>query len=527
MAEEITQDADKAPVQEQTASEAEMPSEAVVDDSLVIDDTPSQPAPAPVSEEVKADVATSKEQKATLEFPYSGPIDGKGTPLKISLPSSFPDETLAALQETPNVQLIDDENSRTWGSVVNEGQEFTTFAEAFIPTLENQEADFQQSVALDGSEKLMARAPMFKPAENVVMAGERACLHLLTHIGVGSLFQSPLWHSGFWVTFKPPTESEIIEFNRQLISDKIEFGRYTYGLMFSNITSYTIDRLVTFALQHVYSTTLKDVQADQLRNIIVSQDIPSLIWGFVCTMYPNGFQYRRACVANPEKCNYVLEEVLNLSKLLWVNNNAFTDWQKTHMSVRSANSRDLDSVKRYQEEMKKMQARQVIFNEGQPSEVKMRLTTPSISKYVESGHAWIGSIVNLVEKSLAVSTTDGERNRFIHMHASANAMRQYAHWVEHIEFSSKNIEDRDTINDALGIMSSDDTLRSEFFNAVTKYINDSTIAVVGIPTFDCPVCGTPQEGDVQLKHLTTIIPLDVVNLFFGLHGQRLFRITER
>lgn len=505
--------------------------------ALEIDDTPVTQAP-PEQQAVEASepVATTqaepekantrKGHRAVRAYPTStDPIEGGD---QLDLPSSFDRETREQLERIPNIKLLDSPEGRQWAQQVREGMTMTAEAEMFVPTLEDENAEFHQHLQHNGV-SLMAQPPKFKPLENQNLQGERAVIRLISHLGLGTLFNVPLWHSGIWVTFKPPSESEILELNRALIADKIKFGRYTYGLAYSNTTSYTIDRLVDFALAHVYDLTAKaeDITVDNLRKHISSQDIPSLLWGFVCTMYPRGFRYRRACVADPEKCNHVLEETLNVTKLQWTNVNALSDWQRTHMSVRQPKSKDLASITRYREELSKMQKKRVLMNEGLPNEIAITIKTPSVEEYVEAGHRWIGDIVDAVDRALGADAASGERNAHIVRHGQASAMRQYSHWIDSIEYETNIINDRETIESTLDVLSADDVVRNQFITAVVDYINKSTISLIGIPAYDCPNCGATQSTNLDLPQYTNIIPLDVVQVFFGLLTQRLERMADR
>jgi len=447
---------------------------------------------------------------------------------ELVLPSNFDIETRRALEKMPNIDLLDSPDARQWANAVKEGLEYTTYGEAFVPTLEDDKAEFNH-VNMHNGISLNAQSPKFKPAENQNLKGERAVIRLISHLGLGTLFQVPLWHSGLWITFKPPSESEIVELNRALIADKIQFGRYTYGLAFSNITSYTIDRLMDFVLTHVYDITAKaeDITIDNLRNHISCQDIPSLLWGFICSMYPKGFKYRRPCTNDPEKCNYILEETLNVTKLQWTNSNALTEWQKTFMSGRQAKNKDLASITRYKEELSQTQKKKIVINEGTNQAISFTLKTPNVTEYVDAGHRWISDIVNTVDKALGTDADIAERNNIIVKYGQASAMHQYSHWVDSIEYETNIIDDRETIERTLDVLSSDDTIRSKFVDSVIDYINKSTISIIGIPLFDCPKCGSTQTSTLNLPIYTNIIPLDVINVFTGLLIQRLSRLTSR
>lgn len=526
----------------------------LIEAPVIVDDTPEeavQAGTAPVAEaapQVTAPISEADQEAARLEAEAVGLNANSSTrkPHKavqdydlnskdkltsgdeLVLPASYDAETRRTLERVPNVALLDSPSSRQWANAVAEGLAYSTSQEMFIPTLEDEGAEFRQRMEHNG-QSLSAQPPKFKAIENQTLKGERAVIRLISHLGLGTLFQVPLWHSGLWVTFKPPSESEIIELNRALISDKIKFGRYTYGLAYSNTTAYTVDRLVDFALNHVYDVTAKseDISIESLRQHISCQDIPSLLWGFICTMYPRGFRYRRACIADPEKCNHILEETLNVTKLQWTNSAALTDWQKTFMSGRQPKSKDLASVQRYKEELAQVQKKRVLINEGRSNEIAITIKTPSIAEYIEAGHRWIGDIVSTVDRALGTDATDNERNTVIIRHGQASAMRQYSHWIESIEYDTNTINDKETIEQTLDVLSSDDEVRTDMIQAVVDYINKSTVCVIGIPVYDCTSCGTVQAGSITLSHYKNIIPLDVIQIFFGLLTQRLERMADR
>lgn len=518
----------------------------VIQEHIVDDEVPPPVVAAPVAEQVVTAPTPMPETQEKVEEVTTGKADGRKSQHvtiteqiyineaagpdddQLTMPATFDKETRKVMESIPNVELLDDEKTREWAMRVNDGLNYTTFDEAFVPSLEEDDADFAQSVELNGV-KLAGHQPKMKQIENQTLHGERAAIRLMRHLGLGTLFQTPLWHTGIWVTFKAPTESEIVELNRQIFDDKIEMGRHTYGLVYSNTAAYTAQRLVDFALDHIYDTTLvaEEIPSNSLKNVINTQDYPSLIWGFVCTMYPRGFHFSRACVNDPSKCNHVLEALLNLSKLQWVNRAALTAWQKTHMSTRQPNAKNMESVKRYQEELGRVQEKRVVFYKDDPREIAITLKTPTLTDYIESGHRWVGDMVDMVNSALGMDASEKERNTYITRHSQASALRQYAHWIKSVEFNSNVINDRETIEKTFNILSSDNEIRNDLTQSVMNYIDHSTIAVIGIPVYDCPKCGTAQDSDSNLPYHKNIIPLDVTQLFFALITQRLTKITDR
>lgn len=529
MSDDITRINDSVPEIDDTpnvvTSEQQVEEQPVASEQTTVEPT-QVPAAEPVKE-TKQEAVRSQHVIQEIDYNMANKLTSGD---KISLPSHFDKETIKSISNLPNVNIVDNADSREWARVVNEGLQFNTMDEVFVPTLEEQDSEFKQRIEHSGT-YLAAASPKMKAVENQNLKGERAILRLASHLGLGTIFQVPLWHSGFWITFKPPTESEIVEFNRLFASDKIQFGRQTYGLAFSNTVSYTTDRVLNFALSHVYDTTIKseDVNLDNIRQHISTQDIHSVIWGFVCTMYPRGFLYNRACIADPEKCNHIVEDTLNVSKLQWTNSQALTEWQKTHMSFRQPKSRDLASVTRYKEELSKIQRNKKIINEGQSNAITITIKTPTAVEYIDSGHKWIGDIVNSIERIVGNEATRNEKDALITRHAQATSIRQYSHWIDSIEIESNIIDDRETVETALEGLSSDDEIRNQIIKAVVNYINSSVVSVIGIPVYDCPACGKVQSSNLEdlSKDFKNILPLDVIQVFFDLVTQRIQRLAER
>lgn len=504
----------------------------LIDDAeTALDSLPDAPV-AQTPEEVKAEQPANpderKEHKAFQEFSINAKV-AVTTGDTLTLPSNFDKETREALERAPNIELLDNQTGRAWAQDVSDGLPLSSYAEMFVPTLEDPTADFRQQLT-HNSTSLAASVPRHKPVQNEILKGERAVVRIISHLGLGTLFQVPLWHSGFWITFKPPTESEMLELHRQMVAEKIQFGRQTYGLAFSNTTSYTTDRLVSFALSHIYDMTVKadDINIGNVRDHISCQDIPSLLWGFICTMYPRGFMYRRACTANPSVCNYILEETLNVFKLQWTNGLALTDWQRTHMSARQSKVKDMASITRYKEELTKSQKTRVVLNEGLENSIAFTIRTPSLREYIDAGQRWIGNIVSTVDRALGSNPENGERNDIIVKHGQASAMRQYSHWIDSIEFGANNmISEQESIETLLDNLSSDDDIRATFIEKVVNFINSSTVSVIGIPVFRCPQCQSDNESYFKIPAYKNVIPLDVMQVFFGLLTQRLERIASR
>lgn len=467
-----------------------------------------------------------KPQKVDAKYPIFIPVDNFD-PMKgfIRMPSSFEDYVTAKLNNAPKILIGENEESNKWRRAVIEGLDLTTVGDMYRSSLEREDAEWAQSIDANGK-ALMASAPELAKTSGEALSGERATLRFLKFAGLGSIFSIPLWHTGIWITIKTPSEATLLELNREMTSEKIDLGRATHGLALSAVSATYAEKLVKVAIDHIYTTNLKTDK--NLLDVISCHDIDTIIWGLACAIWNNGFQYARGCTHDPEKCHHVVEEKIDVSKLLWVNKNALTPWQVAHMARKRQGEVTMEDVERYQKEMLDIQPRRITMDvPNSENKFYMDLKVPTVSEYFERSSDWIQSVVSSVERALTIDPSDDERNSFIDHNARSTLMRQYSHWVEGIEFDTNVIKDRETIDTQLEWLSGIDETRNKFIDEVKKYINDSAISVIGIPSYTCPNCKNEQKYTAKNDSLYSIIPLDIINTFFYLHVQKVFLIQNR
>ena len=517
-----------------------LPAEPPADDLPPIEDpqpkpvneTPATPV-APDVEETAAVLPPTVQQKAKQEFAYvyTLPEDSTGDEDSVSLPSAFPEQVQAVFTNAKNQDYQDNPSGRMWWGSLEASMRMGPYKSLYKKTVEDPNAEFRQGVEFNGS-RLMGGSPRFKQIQGEALTGEKAVLRLRKQAGIGVPFSVPLWHSGFWLTLKAPTDTELINLNYLITTDKIDFGRYTYGLSLSNSLAYTIRRLMDFAMDHVYdcSLDLKNVPGSGLMSLIHQQDIQTIVWGIVCSMYPNNFKFDRPCINNPETCNYVEHSMINPRVLQWTNKTALNNWQLNHMSKRGSGSMSLEDVRRYQGELRQNQKRTFVLTEGDKNNdpIKLTLKPTTVADHMDAGFRWISEITDAVERVIQEDSDTKDRNALINQYAQATLMRQYTHLVDSIDPGNNNIiQDPETIERALSEFSADSRVRDTFITECVKYIEESTITVIGLTAFDCPKCGADQGGKKDSPEFSNVIPLDLINLFFNLFGQRVAKISQR
>lgn len=469
----------------------------------------------------------TKLQHVSIEYSWSKPSGGKSTE-KLALPSKGFKETEIVNNKLPNIDLESSKLGREWRETVSEGFDYASHDDFYNITLEGDGRDFRQFLQYGDGKIKSGHIKGSKP-DGVDIKGEDELFYMLRHLKIGTRFATMLPHSGFWITFKTPPDSALVSLIDQLNRDKIIQGRRTYGLSFSNQSGIVLDRFISFALDYVYTTTISDVKPSDKKEIkkrILAQDIPILLWGFLNTIYPDGFDYRRGCINKPANCNYILEARLQLSRIFYIDNAALNDWQKSHMAEVEERSRKLETIIQYQDQLMRIQKKIVEIKLEDDKKISIHIKSPNVENYLAAANGWLSGIETLVMRTLGDDTSIETKNELIELQCQASVLKEYSHWIEKIEIDDNKITDSKMLEQFLEHLSRSEDVVPVIREKIQDYIRESTIAVIGVPVFDCPVCKKTQ-GSEDHPHHPNIIPLEVLHLFFNLLHQRIFRISNR
>lgn len=380
------------------------------------------------------------------------------------------------------------------------------------------EDDFIQDPEFEGHVLRGGRPPINNTSG--ALSGGRAVAHVRNLLNLGYGYNTPLWHSGFWVRIKTPTEAEILEFYRELANSKISLGRQTFGLAFNNNKVYMVDAFMEFAKRHVSDTNLDVPDGFDWTEVFDTRDLETLVAGMASSIWNNGFTYLRACTADLNACTHVIEELVDISQMLFVRKQQLTKYQLAHMSKRGPKLITLDSLKKYQGEFIVGMDRVVKIND----KISITLTTPKINQYIEQGKEWISNIED--EFGRAATMSEDERDSYLTQQGLATRLRQYTHYVKEINADGIIVQDEDATKDIINILSGVDIESSEFMKAIKKYIDESQVSFIAIPNFKCPNCGKEQTTPDD-KHHGHLIPVDPFTTFFTLVRQLTEVISSR
>jgi hypothetical protein len=428
-----------------------------------------------------------------------------------------------------SIQNIDTDNDQVmqWVEALSSGIITSPKKNVYLKTLRSEDALWKQSLKVSEKVELKPGAPKYSiNSYNTILSGEDAVRRIHASMGMGSYVQVPLYGSGFWVTIKAPEMDSLIDLNRQIAESKIALGRATYGSVLSNSSVYLTNIMMAFIKAHIYDSTVASPNTINYTDIIKSNDFPILMWAMASLIWKNGFQYRQACVVDPKTCNHVINAILDVGKLLWVNNNAFTEQQKAHLSKRAGSTMLLDSLKLYTEQFPFTAAKRFTIGVDKVSEkdIEVELAVPSMTDYINSGMEWIDKIIFFVDKVMENSDPEVRIAQYM-THAKATRMRQYGHYVARIHIDESVIEKREDINKALDLFSNDDKMTETFLSHVTDFITDSTVSVFAIPHTPCPAC--QKDRQTLQTPFTSLVPIDIFATFFTLLAPKVNRIQAR
>lgn len=438
------------------------------------------------------------------------------------LPAESPERMVEYFNNIPTIseETIGQQNIE-WVSAHQVALEFIPRFGAFKRTLKRNGARFRQSVTSKNGELSMA-IPRDDTSMMGVLRGDQAVRQMHHVMGLAGQVSIPLWHSGFWITIRQPSEGAIMEMKHRIALEKISMGRATSGLVYGNSTVFMAEHVINMVMDHLHTHSINLPANESLRQYIVSTDLQILAWGLAASIWSKGFHYERAVLDEVGSASRVVTEKLNLMRMLVVDNSALNDWQKSHMSNRQPKSMTVDAIKKYQNEFALAQGNSLVLND----KVHLRLKTPSLDAYLQQGTRWVNSTVDLINRTLGTDLDDQTRNTFVSEHAKTSTARQFSHWVHQIVYPNSEgqeqakVVDTESIEATLVASSQDQDMVKTYMRGVRDFIDDVTFACIAIPFLD------EKDQNVYRRH-PNLIPLDALHTFFTLIDQRARLIQMR
>ena len=387
-----------------------------------------------------------------------------------------------------------------------------------------------QTPSYEGKNILANRPRIGGTAGTELLTGESAILYMTAMTTPGAHLSVPLWNTGIWVTMKQPSLSADTEFVQRLLNERVSLGRSTRGVLFSNDNIFTIGFLYDYILAHIFQTTAKVENMTGLRDIILSTDLPTLAWGMALLLNPNGFPFSQPCTFDPTKCVYVAEDMIAISKMLWVDSSMLSEAQLKHMATRARNV-EPKALAAYQEEFIVNSGDRKVSNvvdlvvtrtDGVVNKTHLVLHVPTLEAQIQIGRQWIQDIVVMTERAFGEKLVGQNRDIYMANQARNTACRKYSHWVKEIVFTKGEVQnrivDRDSIEASLQVITANKEVFSKYMKGIDDFIEDQSVSIIGFPNYACPACG---QHHLTPEPRQTIVPIDPVSVFLALQRYRL------
>lgn len=426
------------------------------------------------------------------------------------------------LESYPSINYEIGSTNRDWAAEIQAGSNIIHQGN-FLSKVVNRDGSLWGNRVASGAGTIgLVRPRISNPVSpGTHISGELASARVRQIMGTGQPSGFPLYHSGFWVSLKAPSSKVRLELQRRIDSEKIELGRMTSGMAFSNVSVYIKSYLTDFVLAHVSTANVRYNQVSDLKDLILSTDIPTLIWGILTTIYPNGYPYHQPCMNDPSQCQHVVKELVDINKIHFVDKNRLSEMQLKFLARRTdrLEPKELEAYR----DAHTYNAKGLITLKTEFGEIKVQLKVPTVTEYASAGFAWVDGISNDIQRAFGSDLVGERRNTYILERARATSMCEYSHWIKEIGLpDGSSIIDLDTIRATLADLGGEPALAEDFFTKVVEYIEDVSLAIVALPRFDCPSCGKPATAE-EAKH-PYLNPIDVEALFFTMLDQHLAKV---
>lgn len=402
-----------------------------------------------------------------------------------------------------------------WAAAFQQALSTTLYPDDYFErALQNSGGRWDQHITTDtGEHRGMGKPKLNKVADGETLSGLEAILKVASVTGTGTTVLVPLPHTGIWLTIKTPTLDEITELDARIAERKVDLGRSTRGMVFSNHQVYINKELVDFVLRHTIDCNVVDWNPERLKSLIRQTDLPILAWAMAYAIYPNGFPISQPCTYDTTKCMHISEKMVALNRLFRVDNAKLTSKQRTRLNmIRQKNSPE--TLKAFNDEWSIPETSSFQLND----QTKIVFKIPTIEEHLIAGDRWVSDIVENTERVLGPNVSPRDRNEYIRKQSVASVAMQYIHWIDSFlideDGGQATIKDPEAIQNIMMGLSSEPEIVNQLVSAIIKYVNDVTVALIAIPNYPCPKCKKWHRTEQSASKY--LIPLDPVTSFFTL-----------
>ena len=448
---------------------------------------------------------------------------------------NFPSTSMASLSSKSEDLLAinygNDSKALAWAETLDDGSALLTTNDAYIPTMAAEGSHFTQVPEYNGKKLVMGVTKM-RRAEGQELTSNNAVMYAMGALGLGLPVSTPLWSSGWWVTFRPAGDDEWVAFNNRLSSLTALSARRISGLTMSNINAVFLEAALDFACSHIYATNIQfestpsSGRQNYLR-LLRDPDINTFLLAFLAACNSSGYPIARSCTSKIKECMERVSDTVDLQLLLVANTARLEERHLAHMSRNGPGQVTEAQIKEYQDTLLPSQERTVQIVNNELAEISAVLRVPTAEERVLAGNRWVNSITEMVNRVLSQDATTRQRDETFYQYTKASILREYSHWIKELHVNGAAIVNIESVENTLAQVTAHGTLRDTLYKTIGEYIEDSAIGIAALPNYNCPACGNPQKEVRENDHFKEAIALDVVQTFFSLARLRLVDVMSR
>lgn len=511
-------------------------------------DAPVEPQQEAVEPQPEAQPIRHERPKVPYINPCTAPTKDSSLTLGVPMNRMTGEEGMAMLTDFVK-KLKADDNLKTHGSdaellqwmleVIRGG---TFHNDEYTRSFDRQDSNWSQGIHGEKGEILRIGTPKLSLNDSADrLTGVEALRFISQASGIGTTMRVPLWHSGLILTLESFRERSVLDLATKLSNLQVELGTATNGSCFTGDDVYVVNTIIDFVLSHVIGCNVKGYTTDMIRDLMLVPDIMPLLAGALAAMYPKGYPAYHQCNNIAKGCSYniqvelasdgnpIPDSMIDFKKMVWTDDTTLTTKDRIHMSTNGAVHTVAD-VKDYQaRRAENIEHKGVVLSENNGTVIKAFFKVPTVNEYKEHCSAWVSSLVEMIDNTLAIDRGVDDKERLEKRH---EAMLTYSmtldllkslNWYSHMQVivddqDPRIIDDLETMRKTLDIFVSKEGLSTRVESELQAYKEDVTISMTGLPNFICPWCKASQVEPGE--RYSNLIPVNMVGYFFTIMAWR-------
>lgn len=315
-----------------------------------------------------------------------------------------------------------------------------------------------------------------------------------------------LYNSGFFVVLRAPTLSEINLTYTQIEEDIDKYGKI-FGAAFFMYSDLHIKQILwDFIFSLALDSNLKGWRnGDRLKKSVSFLDYNHLLLSIGQLMFSHGYPMTTAC--EDTECKLVSTTEIDLTELQLTDFSKLPEDKLSHMF----NSEEVTHGEAISYQMY-LSTR--ISLEGPVAGYRIIPKIPTMYEYLKFGDEFNSQLTTDIQDI----TVKKQLNEYLVF----NYSRTYVPWIDSVEALNEDGEvqfrtsDYDVFSDVLNLIQADEGTPDVFRKMMNKYIQDSTVTLIGYVSSKCPSCKTEPSNAVN-----GFIPFDSQHHFFDLMAAKL------